>query len=133
MKKVIGVILIALWIAAAFCLLILLDTVFASEDIFGAYKVRCTCYLPTGNKTASGVYPYEGIIAADKSHLGQIAALYTEEGALIGFFECKDTGGHSGLKDGSRIDVYRESRESLNKWVKDYGDYVYIQWIDGIG
>ena len=96
-------------------------------------KIRCTCYLPTGNPTASGVYPYEGIIAANKAHLGQIAALYTEDMVFIGYFECKDVGGHKGLKNGTRIDVYRDTEESYRKWVKDYGDYVYIQWIDGKG
>lgn len=96
-------------------------------------KVRCTCYLPTGNKTASGIYPYEGIVASNKDHLGQVAALYTEDMEFIGYFECKDTGGHKGIKNGTRIDVYRENRQRLNDWIKTYGDYVYIQWIDGKG
>jgi 3D (Asp-Asp-Asp) domain-containing protein len=99
----------------------------------GAAKVRCTCYLPTGNPTASGVYPYEGIIASNKEHLGQIAALYTEDMEFIGYFESKDTGGHKALKNGTRIDVYRDSEASYKKWVKDYGDYVYIQWIESEG
>lgn len=118
----------------AFLLMIIsATTTWANEDIFNAYRVRATVYLPTGNKTASGVYPYEGIIAANKEHLGQIAALYTEDMEFIGYFECKDTGGHKGLKNGTRIDVYRESEASYKAWVKKYGDYVYIQWIDGIG
>ena len=94
-------------------------------------KIRCTCYLPTGNPTASGVYPYEGIIASNREHLGQRAALYTEDMEFIGYFECKDTGGHKGLKNGTRIDVYRDNEESYRQWVKDYGDYVFIQWIEG--
>ena len=96
-------------------------------------KIRCTCYLPTGNPTASGVYPYEGIIAANKERLGQTAALYTEDMEFIGYFECKDVGGHKGLKNGTRIDVYRDTEASYRKWVKDYGDYVYIQWIESEG
>lgn len=96
-----------------------------------ATKVRCTVYLPTGNPTASGVYPYEGIIASNREHLGQRAALYTEDMEFIGYFECKDTGGHKGLKNGTRIDVYRDNEESYRQWVKDYGDYVFIQWIEG--
>lgn len=96
-------------------------------------KLRCTCYLPTGNKTASGCYPYEGIIAANKERLGQVAALYTEDMEFIGYFECKDVGGHKGLKNGTRIDVYRDNMDGVNEWANNYGDYVYIKWIDGKG
>ena len=92
--------------------------------------IRATCYLPTGHPTASGVYPYEGIIASNRAHLGQIAALYSIDMGFIGYFECRDTGGHIGLKNGTRIDVYRENRARLKEWVNKYGDYVYIQWID---
>lgn len=49
---------------------------------------------------------------------------------FIGYFEAKDTGGHKDLKNGTRIDVYRDSEKSYRKWVKDYGDYVYIVWIE---
>lgn len=102
----------------------------AKEDHADAYRVRCTCYLPTGNKTAGGVYPYEGIIATNREHLGQTAALYTEDMELIGYFESLDTGGHSELKNGTRIDVYRKNMKRAKKWIKKYGDYVYIEWID---
>ena len=96
----------------------------------GLERVRCTCYLPTGNRTASGCYPYEGIVAASKDRLGQVAVLYTEDMELIGFFECRDTGGHKGLKNGSRIDVYRDSEESMREWIATYGDYVIVQWVE---
>ena len=102
----------------------------AKEDHADAYRVRCTCYLPTGNKTAGGVYPYEGIIATNREHLGQTAALYTEDMELIGYFESLDTGGHKELKNGTRIDVYRKNMKRAKKWIKKYGDYVYIEWID---
>ena len=92
--------------------------------------IRATCYLPTGNRTASGVYPYEGIIASNRAHLGQVAALYSIDMEFIGYFECRDTGGHIGLKNGTRIDVYRDNRARLKEWVNTYGDYVYIKWID---
>lgn len=94
-----------------------------------AERIRCTCYIPTGNPTASGVYPYEGIIASNREHLGQTAVLYTEDMELIGYFECKDTGGHEGLKNGTRIDVYRDTLDRAYDWVHTYGDYVYIEWL----
>lgn len=95
-----------------------------------AYRVRCTCYLPTGNKCKGGVYPYEGVIATNDEHLGQTAALYTEDGKFIGYFESMDTGGHKDLKNGTRIDVYRKNMKRALKWVKKYGDYVLIEWVE---
>ncbi len=111
----------------------LLDPVEKRKPAAELTRIRATCYLPTGKPTASGVYPYEGIIAANREHLGKLAAIYTEDMKFIGYFECKDTGGHIGLKNGTRIDVYRESEEKLKEWIKTYGDYVYIQWIESEG
>lgn len=91
-------------------------------------KVRCTIYLPTGNKTATGITPYQGIIAANVEHLNQECELYTVNGDFIGIFVCEDTGGHKGLKNGTRIDVYRDNYENYRKWVEKYGDYVMIKW-----
>lgn len=99
------------------------------KETINAERIRCTCYIPTGNKTASGVYPYEGIIASNKEHLGQSCILYDENMKIIGYFECKDTGGHPGLKNGTRIDVYRDTLQRCYDWVDTYGDYVYIEWL----
>lgn len=96
-------------------------------------KIRCTCYIPTGNRTASGVYPYEGIIASNREHLGEMAALYTLDREFIGYFECRDTGGAESLRNGTSIDVYRDNLDRAYEWVGEYGDYVLIQWIGGDG
>lgn len=93
-----------------------------------AYKVRCTCYIPTGNPTASGIYPHEGIIATNREHLGESAMLFTVDGEFIGYFDSMDTGGHEGLKNGTRIDVYRDTLDRAYDWVATYGDYVLIEW-----
>ena len=93
-----------------------------------AYKVRCTCYIPTGNPTASGIYPHEGIIATNREHLGESAMLFTIDGEFIGYFDSMDTGGHEGLKNGTRIDVYRDTLDRAYEWVATYGDYVLIEW-----
>jgi len=93
-----------------------------------AYKVRCTCYIPTGNPTASGIYPHEGIIATNRQHLGESAMLFTLDGEFIGYFDSMDTGGHEGLKNGTRIDVYRDTLDRAYDWVEEYGDYVLIEW-----
>ena len=95
-------------------------------------KVRCTCYLPTGNKTADGTVPYEGICASNRDHLGDVAVLYSCDGEFIGFFECRDVGGHRKLRNGTAIDIYRDSMDRAWEWVGEWGDYVYVYWIGGV-
>lgn len=95
-------------------------------------KVRCTCYLPTGNRTADGTVPYEGICASNKDHLGDVAMLYSTEGEFIGFFECRDVGGHRKLRNGTAIDIYRDSMDRAWEWIGEWGDYVYVYWIEGV-
>lgn len=95
--------------------------------------VRCTCYIATGNRTADGTVPYEGIIASNREHLGQTAMLYTMEGQFIGYFEARDLGGHKMLRNGTAIDVYRDSLERAYEWVGEYGDYVQIIWLEADG
>ena len=112
----------------AICLL--LTTIISYKVSGSPAKIRATVYLPTGNPTASGVMPYEGIIATNREHLGQRAALYTESGEFIGYFLSADTGGHKGLKNGTRIDIFRKSEESYREWVNKYGDYVLIEWVE---
>ena len=96
-------------------------------------KVRCTCYLPTGNKTADGTVPYEGIIASNREHLGDMCMVFDMDGALIGIFESRDVGGHRKLRNGTAIDVYRDNMDRAKEWVQTYGDYVQIIWIDAEG
>lgn len=95
-------------------------------------KVRCTCYLPTGNKTADGTIPYEGICASNRDHLGDVAVLYSVDGEFIGFFECRDIGGHQKLRNGTAIDIYRDSIDRAWEWVGEWGDYVYVYWIEEV-
>lgn len=96
-------------------------------------KVRCTCYLPTGNKTADGTVPYEGICASNRDHLGDVALLYSLEGEFIGFFECRDIGGNRKLRNGTAVDIFRNDWDSIHEWQQEVGDYCYIFWIGGVG
>ena len=105
----------------------------ASDIPEGCEKLRCTCYLPTGNKTADGSIPYEGICASNREHLGQVAVVYDLDMNFIGYFECRDTGSHKGLVNGTRIDIYRDSEEGVKKWQKEVGDYIIVQWVKGEG
>ena len=96
-------------------------------------KIRTTCYKWTGNKTASGCYPYEGICASNREHLGDVAVLYTMDMKYIGCFECRDIGGAESLRNGTSIDIYRDTLDRCYEWVHTYGDYTFIQWIEADG
>lgn len=96
-------------------------------------KMRCTCYVATGSKTASGCYPYEGILASNREHLGKTALLYTLDYQYIGVFESKDIGGNVKLINGTAVDIYRDSMARAYEWVGEYGDYVYVIWLDAEG
>lgn len=43
-----------------------------------------------------------------------------------------DTGGKA-IRQGKRVDVFRDTLERCNEWVDTYGDYVYIQLIPAVG
>lgn len=95
--------------------------------------VRCTCYLPTGHRTADGTMPYEGIIASNRDHLGDMCIIYDMDGNFIEIMECRDIGGHRKLRNGTAIDVYRDNMDRAWEWVNAYGDYVQIVWIPAEG
>lgn len=59
-------------------------------------SVWLTCYLPTGNPTASGTAPRRGIMAGKREWIGKTAIIYERNGdkvgSLIGIYEIADTG-----------------------------------------
>lgn len=107
-------------------------------------KIRCTCYLDSGT-TSSGAETRRGIIAGKKEWEGCVAALYevNEDGSLgdfIGYFEILDTGygiktstGQGTIQTGESIDVWQESEVSMNSWINNFGDHVYMKLIRGVG
>lgn len=109
-------------------------------------KKRCTCYVEPGI-TASGYYTRDGVIAGRRSDLGKVAALYrcdTDDqiGEFIGFYEFRDSGAGidtdgdgkgDSIKKGLSIDVYKPSLEEAYDWRMEYGDYVYVQYIEAEG
>lgn len=109
-------------------------------------EIRCTCYVEPG-VTKSGHYTHEGVIAGRKEDLGKVAALYAvaEDGSIgefIGYFDFYDTGSGidtdgdgkgDSIKKGKSVDVFRDDMKAAKKWIKTYGDYVYMQIIDAEG
>lgn len=96
-------------------------------------KMRVTCYLPTGNRTASGCYPFIGSCAGKREDIGKIAVLYDIDMNYIGCFEIRDCGGAKSLKNGTSLDIYRNNMADAKAWVKKYGDYCYCQIIEADG
>lgn len=108
-------------------------TTTADEYYVEPQYMRITCYLPTGNKTADGTIPHYGICAAKRSWIGKTAVLYDVDMRLIGYFEIRDTGGHERIKNGSSIDLFMESWADAQAYIKEHGDYGYVQIIDADG
>ena len=95
--------------------------------------MRCTCYLPTGNPCYDGTPTHKGVISSNVEHVGMTAILYTMDGDYIGIFECHDIGGNVMLRNGTGIDVYRDTMQEAWDWVATYGDYVQVRWISPEG
>jgi 3D (Asp-Asp-Asp) domain-containing protein len=110
-------------------------------------KVRCTCYIDRGT-TASGQQTRPGIIAGKKEWIGKCAALYKIDpetgklGDFLGYYEFLDTGAGmdsdgDGQGDtiitGNSVDVWQPSMADARAWIRENGDYIYMQIIDGKG
>lgn len=92
-------------------------------------KVKLSCYLPTGNCTADGTEPYEGIISCNREHLGQDCIVYNKDFLPVARFQCRDIGGNKLLREGKAIDVFRTDMSRAKAYIKEMGAYVYIKWI----
>lgn len=123
------------WMSKAISSLVLIlflftITVYADDyNQFGEpFKIRATVYTSSeGSLTADESKVREGIVAGKREWLGYGCVIYDLDMNIIGIYEFKDTGGHEGLKNGTRIDVYRDTLDRCDDWISTYGDYVYIQ------
>ncbi|MBO7713931.1 MAG: hypothetical protein J6S85_10205 [Methanobrevibacter sp.] len=62
-----------------------------------------------------------------------VAVVYDLDLRIVGFYECRDTGSHEELKNGTRIDIFRETEEGVREWQQTVGDWVIVQWVSGNG
>lgn len=108
-------------------------------------RVRCTCYIDRGT-TASGQQTRPGIIAGRREWIGKVAALYRIEdgqiGEFLGYYEFLDTGAGMDtdgdgrgdtIREGYSVDVWQPSMEEARKWIRENGDFVFMQIIEGEG
>lgn len=93
-------------------------------------RVYLSCYLPTGNNCADGTPPIEGVVSSNREHLGMDCIVYDNDLTAVMRLECRDIGGHKMLREGTAIDVYRDSMERAYQLRDEYGLYVWVEWID---
>lgn len=113
------------------------------EGVSEPKRMRVTCYTASeGAVTASESAVREGIVAASRKYMGYSVILYDEDMNFVGFFEVKDTGAGidtdgdgegDSIKKGLSIDVYRDTLDRCRAWIKEYGDYMYVQFVEGEG
>ncbi|OIQ59324.1 cell wall-binding protein YocH precursor [Moorella thermoacetica] len=69
-----------------------------------------TAYTHTGNRTATGIWPYRGVVAVDPQVIPLGTRLYVEG---YGYAVAQDTGG---LIKGNRIDLFMDSEGEAIRW-----------------
>ena len=95
-------------------------------------KMKFSCYCPEscpGTTTASGEKVREGIIAASKDHMGDCAMVYLMDGTFLGYYECLDTGGSRGIKNGYVIDVWTPNLSKAKELMAITRGECYVEWI----
>lgn len=93
-------------------------------------EMRVTFYTHTGHKTASGVWPEEGMCASNREHLGMYAMVYSQNKEFLGSYLCTDIGGNAKLRNGTAIDLFVDDIQTGYDFVAQYGDYQYVMWVE---
>lgn len=106
----------------------------AKTAIGKPYVIRCTGYCDVGYM-CGGKWTYNGAIAGKYEWLGRTCNLYRVNkdgsmGELIGSYTFEDTGNgiNGSLKKGTSVDVWHPSEDAVWDWIREYGDYVYIEF-----
>lgn len=93
-------------------------------------RVYLSCYLPTGYNCADGTPPVEGVVSSNKEHLGMDCIVYDDDLTAVMRLECRDIGGNQMLRNGTAIDVFRADMSRAIMLKQEYGDHVWIQWVE---
>lgn len=102
-----------------------------SVDTSGMQKMHTTAYCLHG-VTANGgtTRPH---IAACNTRLGQVAIIYSIDGEYLYTAEITDKGITNGLIAGNVIDVWFDTYEECEEWMRTTGGRCYVLWVDGKG
>lgn len=99
-------------------------------------SMKTTAYC-MGTTTADGSKVRYGICAVKRDWIGYVALVYEDmdgkPGELLGIFECKDTGGAEGIKNGYVIDIYEPTLDECYEWMKLTGGKVIVQFVEAHG
>lgn len=101
------------------------------------YTSKSDAITSTGNKVR------EGICASSKEYEGKTIIIYqrmpdNSVGDVLGIYECLDTGGTKGIKQGIVIDVWKPDNESKDEFINrsyenDCDGKIWIQVLNSNG
>ena len=92
-------------------------------------RFESTAYCETGDPTASGKWPREGVTVAvdpDVIPIGSAVMIWGEDGEWMGIFEAQDTGR---LIKGRIIDLYIQDYDQCIEWGRKT---IYVRVITGV-
>lgn len=102
-----------------------------SVDTSQMQKMYTTAYCLHGI-TANGGTTRKGICACN-THLGDMAIIYSVNGDFLGMYEVTDTGSTDGLTQGRVIDVWFDTYEECEEWMRTTEGRCYVLWVKGVG
>lgn len=102
-----------------------------SVDTSQMQKMYTTAYCLHGI-TANGGTTRKGICACN-THLGDMAVIYSINGDFLGMYEVTDTGSTDGLTQGRVVDVWFDTYEECEEWMKLTDGRCYVLWVRGEG
>lgn len=80
-------------------------------------EIDFTCYIDQGT-CYTGCKTRKGIAAADKSHIGYTAIVYTLDDEFVGIYEVLDKIGTEWGRKGNCIDIWCENIEEAKEMMK---------------
>ena len=102
-----------------------------SVDTSGMQKMYTTAYCLHGTTASGGTTrPH---IAACNPHLGDVAIIYSVDGEYLYTAEITDKGITDGLIAGNVIDVWFDTYEECEEWMRTTGGKCFVLWVDGKG
>ena len=100
-------------------------------DTSGMVTMYTTAYNLHGITATGGTTrPH---IAACNPHLGECAYIYTMDGEFLDLVEITDTGSTNGLSTGRVIDVWFDTYEECEEWMRTTEGRCYVLWVSGKG
>jgi hypothetical protein len=69
------------------------------------------------------------VVSSNRENLGKDCIVYDDDLVAVMRLECRDVGGHKMLREGTAIDIYRDSMSRALQLREEYGLYVWIEWI----